>query len=191
MVRYQLNCHETQVKSGLLVQGTTSWSLSAPQHVKDVFSGTYCTSQPQLNLVPSKFTFFPKLPSELRVMVWRHSMPGARIVELFWNEDTGICTSTCPPPITLSISREARSVALAYYKLCFQMGDAQPRIYFDMDIDELYLGIGNTTSSDDERLPLDCLIDTLASDDRVEVRYLSVDHDLLREDLSDQRRRER
>jgi hypothetical protein len=38
--------------------------------------------------VELNFMLFPKLPTELRLKIWKHALPGPRIVEIEWNPDT-------------------------------------------------------------------------------------------------------
>lgn len=100
------------------------------------------------------FTLFPKLPTELRLMIWRAARPGPRTIELKWRNDIGRWTSIAKPPVILQVNAESREEALKHYQLWFD-GTSVPSedggkysrnanlpmrtIYFDNRIDTAYL----------------------------------------------------
>ena len=90
------------------------------------------------------FTLFPRLPLELRRLIWRHSLPGPRIIYIYcW---APLCDSCCAMPTALHVNREARGIALERYKARFGLSSAPespPEIYFNSEIDTIYLGVGN------------------------------------------------
>jgi hypothetical protein len=90
-----------------------------------------------------EFPLFPRLPFEIRYMIWRAALPGPRLVVLLYNEDKGACTSRSPLPICLCICSESRKEAKLFYRLMFATHRAEASIYLDPHIDEVYLGIGN------------------------------------------------
>ncbi|KAN0106503.1 hypothetical protein V8E51_009379 [Hyaloscypha variabilis] len=98
---------------------------TAPKAVFDIISGTYCSRSKLYNDF-ARFKLFPKLPIELRRIIWRLSLPGQRVVEVF---------------------SEARGVALESYELAFGTAEAEAMVYFDFKIDALYLGLGNFAPS--------------------------------------------
>jgi hypothetical protein len=112
-------------------------------------------------------------------MIWYYSL-SSRLIELFWDESVGVCKSSCPPPAALSVNKESREVALEYYKLCFGTSQAPAKIYFDMTVDELYLGIGNIVASSNDLL--DAVSSALAPEDVSQIRHLLIDDDLFQED---------
>lgn len=71
------------------------------------------------------FDLFPLLPPELRLRIWAFALPGPRILHI---NATAAPTSSSPafasmpltttPPTLLSVSREARDVALMHYRRC-------------------------------------------------------------------------
>lgn len=58
--------------------------------------------------VPATFSLFPRLPRELRLMIWRLTLPRPRRIRQ--NENRMY-------PITLSINQESRAMALQHYKV--------------------------------------------------------------------------
>ena len=100
-------------------------------------------SSPKLN----NFTFFPELPFELRLKIWRQAFPGPRVVKVnsygMVNLD-GYCfhafCSASQLPIVLSVCQESRAEALRYYHPSFGMRypSIPSIIYFNCDIDTLY-----------------------------------------------------
>ncbi|KAE9370354.1 hypothetical protein N431DRAFT_468415 [Stipitochalara longipes BDJ] len=124
-----------------------------PQEVLDLITRITAESiYTVFNNSDATFKLFPKLPVELRQIIWRYSLPGPRVVAVFcWsNVEHAFCKSTSPIPTALHVNKEARSVALQSYKARFSISSdpAKPaKIYFDSEIDSLYLGVGNFSPS--------------------------------------------
>jgi hypothetical protein len=178
--RFQPNWHEKQIAAGGSIEHlqACSSSLSPLKDVKDLVSSTY-TSRGQHVASEATFTLFQELPAELRRMIWRQFLPGSRIVEIMWDESTGFCRSPCPLPIALSVNKESREVALGCYKLCFGILDTPARIYFDMKVDQLYLGIGNIVAISDNHL--DEILSLLLQEELAHIRHLVVDENIIQE----------
>jgi len=121
------------------------------------------------------FQLFLKLPTELRQIIWRHALPGPRLVELLYDEDTGACTSRCPTPIVLWICSESRREAMRFYRPLFATERAEATIYLDPHTDELYLGIGNFSPG--PRSVLDLFL-SLDPKDVGLIQNLAIDSDL-------------
>lgn len=58
---------------------------------------------------PRTFHLFPRLPAELRLMIWHYALPGPRLI------DRESKYRTLPNPSMLSVNTEARRVALKWY----------------------------------------------------------------------------
>jgi hypothetical protein len=95
-----------------------------------------------------RFTLFPKLPAELRLMIWKAALPGPRLVEVnfgfknnefCFGSELASCTSPTAPPAILGACGESRTEALKYYGLCFAMRDGQANISFDLEVDTLFI----------------------------------------------------
>jgi hypothetical protein len=99
-----------------------------------------------------------------------------------WDESTGVCRSPCPLPIALSVNKESREVALECYKLCFGTLDAPANVYFDMKVDQLYLGIGNLFSISDNAIIE--FMSVLPEGELTDIRHIVIDEDLIQEDGS-------
>jgi hypothetical protein len=90
------------------------------------------------------FTFFPKLPTELRLIVWEMALPGERILEsrFYYNPDKTLCWCLLPSersPATLFACRESRTIGLKYYQPLTEEGIAKPWVqYFDPKFDTLF-----------------------------------------------------
>jgi hypothetical protein len=92
-----------------------------------------------------EFTPFPKLPIELRLRIWKFTLPGPRILEVAYceagsdsdmPEKFGVATR---PPVALRVCRESRREASRFYTLSFGSENWASKIYFDFSIDTLYL----------------------------------------------------
>ncbi|KAE8445728.1 hypothetical protein EG329_012907 [Mollisiaceae sp. DMI_Dod_QoI] len=68
----------------------------------------------------SGFTCFPRLPTELRLKIWRHALPGGRIVHLIHPLLWVHHAPPIVPPTILAVNLESRSVALKNYTIIRQ-----------------------------------------------------------------------
>jgi len=120
------------------------------------------------------FTLFPKLPLELRRLIWRYSLPGPRIIYIYcW---APLCDSFCAMPTALHVNREARGVALELYKARFGLSSAPerpPAIYFNSEIDTIYLGVGNFAQSFPD--PAIFFLSLLNPPDLESIKHLAID----------------
>jgi hypothetical protein len=87
----------------------------------------------------TEFTLFPELPPELRLKIWELAIPNQRVVQLqgYKPSDSlplGVITSREGVPAMMSVSREARSVALKFYTM-ISITAARQRVYFSTDRD--------------------------------------------------------
>jgi hypothetical protein len=102
------------------------------------------TFWPSLDTDWREFTKFPKLPPELRLRIWSHSLPDPRIVTieriLTRPKDYRVsCQNRVPG--TLLVNRESREVALKRYSLRFMTFENVygPPVYFDFSRDVICL----------------------------------------------------
>ncbi|RYO74014.1 hypothetical protein DL764_011021 [Monosporascus ibericus] len=84
------------------------------------------------------FEFFPRLPAELRLEIWRLSC-SERVVEVFYDSDEDRCLTTSKPPAILHTCRESRNEGLRIFRKSFGTTSHEPRIYFCPELDTLYL----------------------------------------------------
>lgn len=66
-----------------VIEDRTPHPEAVPQEVRDIVVSTYTSATTVFENEHAKFTLFPKLPVELRRTIWRHSLPGSRLVEVF------------------------------------------------------------------------------------------------------------
>lgn len=84
------------------------------------------------------FPLFSLLPSELRAKIW-HLTYSPRVVSIAYNPESRRCVSPTPPPIALSINREARYETLRFYAPWFATSNARAAgIPFNASLDTLY-----------------------------------------------------
>jgi 2EXR family len=60
----------------------------------------------------TKFRPFPRLPSELRLKIWKLNMPGPRVVELRYSKKIYHAVSPTPTPALLHVCREVSFLRL-------------------------------------------------------------------------------
>ncbi|KAI0596743.1 hypothetical protein F4775DRAFT_584776 [Biscogniauxia sp. FL1348] len=108
---------------------------------------------------PTNFTKFGELPPELRIKIWQHAMPEARIVVIkspytrntqtpksldealsHACDDEETWQSTTQIPALLHVNAEARYEALKHYILSFGVGGRQSRVYVDFSRDTVFFG---------------------------------------------------
>ena len=94
------------------------------------------------------FKLFPNLPVELRLKIWRSTLPMPRNVGIKLRiKDAGFGgwitrKNTPPPPVALQVCHESREEALKYYILSFGTTVYPPTVYFNNQIDTLCFGDG-------------------------------------------------
>jgi 2EXR family len=93
---------------------SSDWHVYDPHHATDVFP--YNIERPAAGF--QTFTLFPKLPIEIRGMIWRATFRPRRHV---WSYEDGLDTcckrvGLTHPPIALFVNKESREKALKSYK---------------------------------------------------------------------------
>ncbi|KAN0114818.1 hypothetical protein V8E51_004362 [Hyaloscypha variabilis] len=87
----------------------------------------------------TEFHPFPRLPSEIRLKIWKLGVPGdGRIVELKYSKKIFHAVSPTPTPVLMHVSRETRAEASKHYTLLYNPHYLTPRIYINPKIDTLY-----------------------------------------------------
>jgi hypothetical protein len=87
------------------------------------------------------FTRFTDLPIELRLKIWRHTLPGPRNLYMKYGKARGKFFCPYPPPICLHICTESRAEALKYYERAFGENPNLSETYFDFSQDGLMIGL--------------------------------------------------
>lgn len=79
-------------------------------HLQPIENGNHA---PEQNLsVFDMFTCFPKLAFELRRAIWKHTLPGRRVVNLIPFQHSNCSSIITPgPPVALFVNKESREVA--------------------------------------------------------------------------------
>jgi hypothetical protein len=94
------------------------------------------------------FTLFPHLPLELRLKIWRSTLPGPRNVGVKIRFKDGrfggwVARDCTPrPPMALQVCHESREEARKYYVLSFGTTLYPPTVYFNYKTDTLCFGDG-------------------------------------------------
>jgi hypothetical protein len=107
----------------------------------------------------SEFAFFPKLPKEMRLMIWKHAMPGPRMLELEYNhvnlahDGPVILTHSDPRVAALSASQESRSEAQRRYTLSLPGWKTGQNLFLDPAIDTVVIA-WNWLFESDEHPPI-------------------------------------
>jgi hypothetical protein len=98
----------------------------------------------QLTLPSQAGQMFPfrRLPTEVRLMVWRMALPDPRAVELRTSQRHKGYYTTARNPSLFYVNQEARNEALRFYTLTFGTDDAPARVYFDFEADVLFYNPG-------------------------------------------------
>jgi hypothetical protein len=87
------------------------------------------------------FILFPQLPVELRLKIWKLSLPGPRVVLLKQDSfpPTKSFRSPAEIPVALAVCRESRQEALIFYEFAFGVHEFPGEICFDFSIDSILL----------------------------------------------------
>ncbi|KAK2628214.1 hypothetical protein QTJ16_002860 [Diplocarpon rosae] len=86
----------------------------------------------------TSFTVFPKLPFELRCMIWKASCC-SRTIELDYDDIDGF-TPRAADPKALRVCRESRELIIPLYPLCFGTFFHPARTRFNFVNDTLFIG---------------------------------------------------
>lgn len=95
------------------------------------------TPTPAMSIPLTDFTCFPRLPLELRCMIWKASAQ-PRLVEISYELPDGFY-STARYPEALTACRESRNALLPQYPLCFGTIFHPAMTRFNFAIDTLYI----------------------------------------------------
>jgi hypothetical protein len=96
------------------------------------------------------FTLFPLFPVELRLKIWKLALHCPRVIKIRSDDTREYCTdglgqpvyrakATAKHPSLLQVNAESRAVALEVYKAMFAANFQGRPIYFDPDVDILYV----------------------------------------------------
>jgi 2EXR family len=124
-----------------------------------------------------EFPYFSKLPPELRRKIWRHALPGPRVVNFDFiyrpRQPMPHFEANYGAPTLLHVCHESREVALESYELLFQSKESsRPAIYFDLKRDTLCFTL--------ETIPIRIVLflEDMPRADIRRVRYLAVGTEL-------------
>jgi hypothetical protein len=89
------------------------------------------------------FQLFPKLPVEIRHIIWRFAIPGPRVIQVEASASFDIFQPRGNIPGILQANRESREIAIKVLKPSFQTSYLKGAYtFFDMENDVLRLGYG-------------------------------------------------
>jgi len=126
------------------------------------------------HVVPkSTFTLFSLLAPELRLKIWQYAC-SERTISLRYMPEEDICLSSAKPPAVLQACHESRTETLRIYTLSFGTHSNPARIYFNPQLDTLYLPRHRQMGYDDSLRDFRHLL----INDRVldEVKSIAIDH---------------
>jgi len=113
------------------------------------------------------FSLFSKLPTELRIIIWRLTLE-SRVIEIEFDKDRGFFTRVFTP-VALRVSRDSRNATITRYPTCFGNVIYPPRTLFNFDLDTLYL-------DDEIQIHTLHLLAGLTLEELTNLRYLAVTH---------------
>jgi len=109
------------------------------------------TMNPTISDAEPVFTVFPKLPPEMRLKIWKHALPGPRVVPYVPGRRRQCVGKRCSAinstiKITYVCRESCQVVQSAYEKLpvifdpsTVQCSEKQPYVYVDYSIDAIYV----------------------------------------------------
>lgn len=86
----------------------------------------------------SAFNPFMNLPSELRINIWQHALPGPRVVAVRFSHAQNRYISDTPPPALLHASPESRSVFLSRYEKLIISATHDSSVFVDFERDTVF-----------------------------------------------------
>lgn len=116
-----------------------------------------------------RFTLFRSLPLEIRLIIWRLSLP-SRVVEILASHNctTGFYSQAALPAV-LQACRESRQMVEALYPRCVGSFLQPERVRFNFDLDTLYLDISQ------EEDGLHRLFGVLKETELARLKYVAID----------------
>jgi len=87
---------------------------------------------------PAIFTLFTKLPSELRIKIWKFCFPEPRVVSVRYNRTANQYTSNTAPPALLHASSESRSLFLSTYTKFILSPKYESAVFVDFSRDSIF-----------------------------------------------------
>jgi hypothetical protein len=84
------------------------------------------------------FHLFSSLPAEIRLQIWQYGCH-QRVVEVSYNAEKDLCTTTTSPPAVLHTCHQSREEALRFYKKLFGTKTHPAEIFFHPELDTLYI----------------------------------------------------
>lgn len=154
-------------------KGTTAAKSPSSPAIPEIVSTIGASASGESTLGPLKtFTCFPRLPPEIRLLIWKQVYQVSRVIRIEYNR-SGQCTAHHRrPPIGFHVCQESREEALKVYRLAF--GSVQVFINFNVDV----IFLDNGMSAIEQRLePTACLRQLLqhaSHDDIRSIRNLAV-----------------
>lgn len=126
------------------------------------------------HVVPkSTFTLFSSLAPELRLKIWQYAC-SERTISLRYIPEEDRCISSAKPPAVLQACHESRTETLRIYTLSYGTHSSPARIYFNPQLDTLYLPRHRQMGYDDTLRDFRHLL----NNDKVldEVKFVAIDH---------------
>lgn len=85
------------------------------------------------------FLLFPELSTEIRAMIWKHSLP-MRVVQVFYCTESGVSSLARMPKVLCTISDAFRNARHAYQP-AFDSADSSSPTLINFDRDIIFLGL--------------------------------------------------
>jgi hypothetical protein len=106
--------------------------------ISEQFRSTLDRSKPAV-----EFKFFPYLPKELRVKIWKFGVPGPRAIHLNYSTKAQHMVCRQPLPAVLHTCHESRTETLSQFKTVFDPyapapSASIPTIYINPNVDTYY-----------------------------------------------------
>jgi hypothetical protein len=143
-------------------------SLNSSSAVPGTFSKP--SADMSTNQVKMTFIFFPRLPTELRLEIWRVTLSlHPRIVEVHWASQCGFTFHSSSPLLTTC--KESKSVAAPYFDALNHQEDF--KAYFNFENDILYFPYRYPCSTS-YGMSLESFLGKLDKDDASRIQHLAL-----------------
>jgi hypothetical protein len=90
-----------------------------------------------LDMASTSTQEFAALPAELRIKIWKHLLPGPRIVPVSYSRELQKYISDGPPPI-LNVCSESRSIFLSVYTKLIISPKHESAVFVDFELDTIF-----------------------------------------------------
>ena len=111
-----------------------------PRSIPSIMAEIETVSRGDTIITPTSFPLFPKLPDEIKVMIFKHVFLVQRTIQITAAKDKRYFQCKNPVPALFHVCKLSRTEALKSYSLLFRWKSRKFNAYFNLAVDCLDIG---------------------------------------------------